>query len=164
MKTCGLARANHVRYPLVWPGHVKPHGSNMGTTMLDTPWVAWTRENTWFQLGATMLDTPPGWLGHMKTRGWARDRHVRYSCEPSGKSQAEETVSSYYTSGADSWTFSCSCAPPTFGNPGDHMLDTLRCGLDTCKHVAPARDHHVRYTRRCPGHVKSRGSSSRTPC
>ena len=44
---------------LVWPGHVKPHGSNLGTTMLDTPWVAWTRENTWFQLGTTMLDTPP---------------------------------------------------------------------------------------------------------
>ena len=30
----------------------------LGTTMLDTPWVAWTRENTWFQLGTTMLDTP----------------------------------------------------------------------------------------------------------
>ena len=32
-----------------------------GTTMLDTPlWVAWTRKNTWFQLGTTMLDTYPG--------------------------------------------------------------------------------------------------------
>ena len=26
--------------------------------MLDTPWVAWTRENTWFQRGTTILDTP----------------------------------------------------------------------------------------------------------
>ena len=26
--------------------------------MLDTPWVAWTRENTWFQHRTTMLRTP----------------------------------------------------------------------------------------------------------
>ena len=32
----------------------------LGTTMLDTPpWAAWTRENTWSQLGTTMLDIPP---------------------------------------------------------------------------------------------------------
>ena len=33
-----------------------------GTTILDTPWLAWTRENTWFQLGTAMLDTPLGGL------------------------------------------------------------------------------------------------------
>ena len=58
--------------------------------MLDTSGVAWTRENTRFQLGTTMLDThlggldtwkhvvpvrghhvryPPGWPAHVKTRG-----------------------------------------------------------------------------------------------
>ena len=34
----------------------------LGTAMLDTPWVAWTRENTWLQLGTTMLDTHLGGL------------------------------------------------------------------------------------------------------
>ena len=37
-------------------------GTGRGATILDTPWVAWTRENTWFQLGTTMLDTPLGGL------------------------------------------------------------------------------------------------------
>ena len=30
----------------------------LGTTMLDTPWAAWTRKNTRFQLRIAMLDTP----------------------------------------------------------------------------------------------------------
>ena len=32
----------------------------LGTAMLDTPWVAWTRETTRFQRGTPMLDIPLG--------------------------------------------------------------------------------------------------------
>ena len=35
----------------------------LGTAMLDTPWVAWTREITRFQRGTTMLDTHLGVVG-----------------------------------------------------------------------------------------------------
>ena len=46
--------------PPGWPGHMQNTWYQLGTTMLDTPWVARTRENTWFQLGANILDTPVG--------------------------------------------------------------------------------------------------------
>ena len=104
----------------------------LGTTMLDTPWAAWTRETTWFQLRTTLLDAP--FLGSLDTRKHvvpARDHHARYPSGKSGKSPAEETVSSYYTSGVDLLILSGSCAPPVWGSPDDHMLDTPLGGLDT---------------------------------
>ena len=56
------ARGHHVRYPTCVAWTRENTWFQLGTTMLDTPWVAWTRENTWFQLGTFMLDTHLGGL------------------------------------------------------------------------------------------------------
>ena len=103
----------------------------LGTTMLDTPWAAWTRKNTWFQLGTTRLDTPS--LGSLDTRKHvvpARDHHARYPSGKSGKSPGEETVKLLHI-----WCRVIDfvwllCRPPVWGLPDDHMLDTPLGGLD----------------------------------
>ena len=58
--------------------------------MLDTPpWGAWTRENTWLQLGIVMLDTPLGGLfcelvgspDHVISRGFRTKRAAPFFYE-----------------------------------------------------------------------------------
>ena len=56
------AQGHHVRYPL-WVACTRENTwFQLGTTMLDTPSVAWTRENTWLQRGTITFDTPLGGL------------------------------------------------------------------------------------------------------
>eukprot|EP00959_Pyramimonas_sp_CCMP1952_P320862 6714532-Pyramimonas_sp.AAC.1 len=55
------SRGQHVRYPPGWPVHVKTRGSSAGPLRWIPHFcVAWTREHTWYQLGATVLDTDMG--------------------------------------------------------------------------------------------------------
>eukprot|EP00959_Pyramimonas_sp_CCMP1952_P309714 6481389-Pyramimonas_sp.AAC.1 len=56
------ARDNHVRYPPGWPGHEKNIWLQLMTTMLDTPWVACTRKNTW-------SSPPRGGISNMRSSG-----------------------------------------------------------------------------------------------
>ena len=103
------------------------------TTTTPPPRVAWTRENTWFQLGTTMLDTPLGYLrcGRLG-RGRAQDRP-----EAPGGQKVNESI-------ADTNKLSTFRLAPQ-ENPRRPLLDTPLGGADTGKHAVPAQNHHVTY-------------------